>query len=703
MLVKTGIYTPYGYFPNEEAYHEFLRRKFPEIYGSQRPTHSPPQTTHKPNQTEINRELRKLVAQGVPPEKAAQIVSERYGVKAEVYKVHIPSLTKIHPKPVKRQLSPLERIKLEIAKRRVAIERKGDIERSIPMRLIYGAELAGLGFVQGGLNVAESLKDLANLARKNPADFGKNLVTGSIEWAKSIPERVKLGFTESPFFVGTVASEIAIAEAGGRLLGKAIPESVKTKIPVKTPIEQIRRRLTEFKPAFTVIEIGKQKTIMKGKTPSEVAIVGMKDFGKIQEIKPISATVIETGFKLEEGEGLGVGRIRQRLGWELRTEKGEPIRITTVYKNLLGKRAMITSEFGEKAIRILAKKAKGEEVKGFGIRIGEIHPIRSQEMTEKPVIRAIGTPKEFIPKEETKPPKVIDVRGLIGEAPITRPTRRKTIEVGRRIEQIVKAEKEAKSIAIVDVSKEVKALERAITETKPMVGFAPTMPLVVPPVFTPPTFSYAPPTFSVPTVPVELELIRPKPKTELFTPLEVGIQPTVGLKTSFVTTPSLVTSVKPLTTPIEIIKPSIKPLIETKPLVEPIVKVEPIIIPETKPIARPITSLKPISVPITSIGIPLIPIINIPIPNLGFSLGFGASSFVVGKPSKKKGKKKYIGLLAGLTEVTLTELLTGRKAHHLMVPSKMAKFWKQTLKTGGIIEVPTFEQIIGKTRRRGLL
>jgi len=800
-----------------------------------------------PPPKDVNTEVRRLVVQGIPPEKAAQIISEKYGVKAEVYKVQMPSLVQIErlreEQAKQQKLDILGKLEGEIAKRRVELEQKGDLERNPIVRLGIGAELLGLGLAQGGLNVAESFRNLATLAVRNPVEAGKEAVVGTIDWVKSIPTRVKMGFTESPFFAGEVTGEILAGELMNKAFGKVIPESAKVNIakPIELGFEKVTKplsaKLEEFKPQYTIVEFGKkmvkiepyaerpinigfigefskedlpilkkiyeqsganidylQKSLGIGKKElqSRLKLMQNKDLinivndrvflnknkfrnipiGTIREhkpiwsgiaiaakekgiefkgAKPISATVIESAFKIKDTlkttskrlEGTAIAKVRPRLGFELQIPGVDKIRVTTVYKNLLGKKAMIASEFTEEGARVVAKK--GEEAIGYGFKILGKSPVTTQELTENPPIvisnsgriarawisKRLNEGKEFeIGKEITKP---FDLGLEQRRVQKSTPEEFKSIETKSgqmlltTVEEASKAETtarakakleeptevtEVKGIPILDISKEVKALEKAITGSKPVADFALTTPLVVPPVFSPP-INFAPPTFSVPTVSVETELVKPKIGTELFTPaLNIGIQPMVGLKPEIGLAPTITTlpsldigikpfaEIKPFTAPIEITTPKVEPLEEIKPIVEPITRVEPITTPKVS--TNPFTSFKPISVPIPSIGIPSVgvPIISIPTPNIGFNFGFGIPSFVMGKPSKKKGKKRYIGLLAGYTEVTLTELLTGHKAHHLMVPAKMAKFWKETLASGGLIEVPTFEEVIGKNKKR---
>ncbi|ADB57955.1 hypothetical protein Arcpr_0894 [Archaeoglobus profundus DSM 5631] len=196
--------------------------------------------THEELEQKIVHELRK----GTSPEE----IEKKYGVKIITKDVHMEPVKsqgpldrveavaqgQLHPVDTKPQEDVVEQKVNEaqnwITQKRLDIEVTGDKIASqlhdpvmrFGARFTEGLALAGLGFASGLVNVGAGVYHIGKEAIHNPVQAGKDAAVGFVEWVKSVPERLYLGFTDNPFFAGQVAGEIA----GGEVLGRATTKVV---------------------------------------------------------------------------------------------------------------------------------------------------------------------------------------------------------------------------------------------------------------------------------------------------------------------------------------------------------------------------------------------------------------------------------------------------------------------------------------------
>jgi len=129
-----------------------------------------------------------------------------------------------------------------------------------------------------------------------------------VEWFKSLPEKIYLGFTENPYFAGKAVGEIAAGEVMGRVagvVGKAAGKAVETvKFANKEfiPMEKLTQKgIVEGKYGFPLPKkIGSGKAIVE--QFYESTSTKHTDIGKISKVSGFHATPSAGGIR-----GLGKG------------------------------------------------------------------------------------------------------------------------------------------------------------------------------------------------------------------------------------------------------------------------------------------------------------------------------------------------------------------------------------------------------------
>jgi len=365
-----------------------------------------------------NRILKELDA-GITAEEYLKMKQQRSSSVSDkaVSKQEVPVyLTVDITKPMFPEFQPQQRD--VIAEWRVELEQKGAKTENPLERAIIGVELAALGFTSGLVNFGKGIyytgTKILSFDKETYIDIGKGLV----EWAKSIPERIQRGFTESPFWVGEVAGEIVAGEILGIGVGRGkiwyhdvVPEEGSPLSFEPLPKSEIA------KARGAKIEITKA-----GK--GELTV-----FGEIKEVKPYTAKevggIIKTKSITGSKETVFVSR------------GSETVSITKESPSVIGKVLGREEKISVEKTKIVDTKPKVKEnVRYFRDEEGFL--IEKPQFEREGISRG-GLTKELIeqketitrvPKEFTEVGKAVDF-----SVPFFVPTVRPTSSTPREREQ----------------------------------------------------------------------------------------------------------------------------------------------------------------------------------------------------------------------------------------------------------------------------
>jgi len=460
----------------------------------------------------------RLIDEGKSPQEIQKALKERYGVQTDIKTLKFnTSPEAVMYKQIEKEekareaakevqnaidetmssISPEHSLISGLNKIGLGIESKAKQLNEAAMKntnpVVAYAETVGAALLGAGAGVAElpeQTVEFAESAVKNPFRAVKSILLAPVTTIGEAVSDIKSGnavdygkIVGQTFAAGEAADAIGITPSN---VIEKIPYSEKILAPAKEFAERataklndvVVKPLTEYKPIRTsiIIEGEGEPSITISKYPELASLATIKDVGKIKEIKPVTAVVAETAFNLktepvedfaefrnpisegtvkvrgEEAEGVGISKTRLKTGYELQTEKPvKSIKIVTEYANRLGKRATLASEIGEDTVKLILRK--GDEIKGYGVKVVDTYPILDQESFGG--WRVFGEAKEVIPED-----KIEDKINHINE----NVARKSISENTKSEEQVYELKEETSHFKIVDVSDEVKELEKELNE-----------------------------------------------------------------------------------------------------------------------------------------------------------------------------------------------------------------------------------------------
>ena len=384
--------------------------------------------------------------------------------------------------------------------------------KTTPLEKVYAKGNPASAYVAAaGLAVAGAAAGVLDL----PYDVAK----GGAE-AVEHPVRAAESFALAPV---TVVKEAAEDAASGRMIdyGKVVgqtlvggevadelglsPSKVWEKLPdrITSPVESVAEKVLaparEFaervhsklndavvRPIKEFNKYRPQETWVYIETPDDVKTTVIKwdnnlrstttplpinDLVPVERIKPVVATIGETAYQMdtESGIGVGVSKLREKIGYELETrEPIKSIKSITEYSNRLGRKAYISTELGEDAIKILL--TKNDIVKGYGIKTLETTPILDLESNiDYSLSPDMSRPLDTLYREDNQIDSALDVDLNVVEDTPSGPKESKSVESksssSSYVSQALSSEEEY-SFKVVDLSDKFRELERTLTENR---------------------------------------------------------------------------------------------------------------------------------------------------------------------------------------------------------------------------------------------